>query len=169
MKESNNKLWFIALSVGDFREHIRKLKNQEIALYTEMMLREWELMKRQRYMTEENIREIESERFPYGSFQRYLDKLIKIGIVKVSNINKEIVYSCDIVKQSGEYLHSKTYRNPMDNREIPCNETSNISDLNRKSSEHIDKDKYINKDKDKDNSIDKFKNLSKLLKSVRDK
>lgn len=171
MDQKNSSLYFIPLVIGSFIDDTKQLSNKETLLYLDLIIHEWQQLKRDRYLTEVGLKEIKGYRYKYGNFEKYLLKLLDKEIVEEQIIEGKKIYTCRAAVEGAKYIHTKTKRNPMECRKFPSLEYNNINALAQNNTLHKDKDldKYINTDNDKDNSIDKFKNLPKLLKSVRDK
>ena len=173
MNKTNNKWYFMTWNVATFNKQTRELNNHETLLYTMLINREWELLMNGLYLTSENLKYVKKERFKYGKFEKYLHTLLLSGAVNEEIINGRKVYSCYNVQEAVDYIYRRKSINPMENRRFPTYEGNSINDLESKNATYKDKDKHIdtniNTNNNKDKEPNKFKDLSKLLKSVKNK
>ena len=171
MSKENNKWYFMTWNVATFRKQTRELNNHETLLYTMLINREWELLQSGLYLTSENLKYVKKERFKYGKFEKYLHTLLLSGAVHEEIIDGIKVYSCYNVQEAVGYIYGKKSINPMENRRFPTYESNSINNLESKNATYKDIhiDTNINKNNNKDKEPNKFKDLSKLLKSVKNK
>ena len=74
MDQKNSSLYFIPLVIGSFIDDTKQLSNKETLLYLDLIIHEWQQLKRDRYLTEVGLKEIKGYRYKYGNFEKYLLK-----------------------------------------------------------------------------------------------
>ena len=60
MDQKNSSLYFLPLVIGSFIDDTKQLSNKETLLYLDLIIHEWQQLKRDRYLTEVGLEEIKT-------------------------------------------------------------------------------------------------------------